>query len=165
MLKVIAAIFILYPLVELAALLYLGRATSVSFVLLVVVLTGILGVIVLRWQGYALVQRARKQMENREIPSLPIMDGFMIFIAAMLLIFPGVIGDVIGFSLLIPPVRRWYIAAISWYLKKRFHIHKRTTVVSTDGSGERTVVVDSEVLDGSAKVIDEQASSRPPNLP
>lgn len=165
MLRLIAAIVVFYPLVELAALLYLGRATSVSLVLLIVVLTGLLGIAVMRWQSYSMVTKARQQMAKGEVPSVKLLDGFMLFVAAVLLILPGVIGDLIGFSMLFPPVRRFYLAAITWYLKTRFRMAGTSTIVTTDSTGHRTVVVDSQVVEGSAQAIDEKQRHLPDSVP
>jgi UPF0716 protein FxsA len=46
------------------------------------------------------------------MPAASLVDAMMIFVAGVLLITPGMMTDVIGFSLLVPPVRA--------FLRKRF---------------------------------------------
>ena len=39
------------------------------------------------------------------------LDSYVVIMAGLLLIIPGLISDVIGLLLLVPPVRRWASAA------------------------------------------------------
>jgi UPF0716 protein FxsA len=51
-----------------------------------------------------------------EVPGRELVDGVLLFVAGILLVVPGFIGDVIGLALLFPPTRsliRW--AAALWF--------------------------------------------------
>jgi UPF0716 family protein affecting phage T7 exclusion len=45
------------------------------------------------------------QLAQGKPPTNELLDGLMILIAGALLITPGILTDIVGFSLLVPPVR------------------------------------------------------------
>jgi UPF0716 protein FxsA len=100
-------LFIAVPLVELYLLLRLADITSVGTTILVVVVTGIVGSLLAKQQGWIAWLRFREAMLERRIPSAEIADGLMVVFAAALLLTPGLLTDLVGFLLLIPPSRRW----------------------------------------------------------
>jgi UPF0716 protein FxsA len=110
------------PLVELGLLLTLGKYTSVSFTLAFVILTGIAGAVLLRYQGWQTFRNVQRDLSQGQLPAESLADGLMILIAAVLLMTPGVLTDVIGFSLLIPAARRWYRAWVLAWLRRRIEV-------------------------------------------
>ena len=48
-------------------------------------------------------------MREGRIPLEPMLDSYVVIMAGLLLIVPGLISDAIGLLLLIPPLRRWFI--------------------------------------------------------
>jgi UPF0716 protein FxsA len=65
------------------------------------------------------------------MPGDSLVDGLMILVAGVMLITPGVLTDLLGFSLLIPPVR----AVLKRLVVARF---KHRIVVSGFSSGMRS---------------------------
>ena len=104
------------PLVELTLLLTMGQYTSVSFTLGFVIVTGILGAVLLRYQGLFAWRNVQQDLREGRMPTDSLLDGLMIIVAAVLLITPGVLTDLIGITLLIPPCRRFY----RWLLARWF---------------------------------------------
>ena len=66
-------------------------------------------------QAYNVLNKVKTQRIN---PVFTISHGFLIFIAGILLVTPGFITDIIGFSVLIPNVRALIILAILQRLNK-----------------------------------------------
>ena len=132
----------LLPLVELALLLTLSRYTSVSFTLAFVVLTGLAGALLLRYQGLQTFRNMRRDLSERRMPTDSLIDGAMILIAGVLLIAPGVLTDFVGISLLLPPCRRAYRRWITQWLKSRWHLQ----AYSSAGNVARSEVIDSYVV-------------------
>lgn len=99
------AAFILVPLVELYLLLWLADVTSIPVTIGVVVGTGILGSVLARREGLMAWFRFRSALAEGRVPSREIQDGLMIVFAAALLLTPGLLTDLLGFTLLIPPGR------------------------------------------------------------
>ena len=58
------------------------------------------------------------QLVKNEIPVYEIISGAALAFAALLLIIPGFLTDIIGFLLIIPVTRKFFISSISSRLKK-----------------------------------------------
>jgi len=99
-------LFVLTPLVELAILVYLGTIIGALYTILIVVATGILGAFMARNQGLTALSRIRGSIERGIIPSNEIFDGALIVVGGLLLLTPGIITDIVGFTLLVPQTRR-----------------------------------------------------------
>jgi len=99
-------LFILVPLVELSLLVYVGTVIGALYTIIIVVVTGLLGAVLSRRQGMAVLYRIRSNLEQGIIPSVEIVDGALILVAGLLLITPGMITDVVGFAMLVPYTRR-----------------------------------------------------------
>jgi UPF0716 protein FxsA len=108
-------IFVAVPLLELALLIKLGQWIGLWPTFAVIFLTAGLGLAILQQQGFKAFRLAAETMARGEPPVAAAIDGFMLMLAAGLLIAPGLITDAAGLLLLIPPVRR---SAAAWGLKR-----------------------------------------------
>jgi len=109
-------LFTVVPLVELVLLLVVADYTSWQFTLGLVLVTGILGAALARWQGTNCLRRIQNETAAGRIPGDALLDGVMILVAGAVLITPGVLTDLIGFALLIPPLR----SVLKGWLRRRF---------------------------------------------
>lgn len=104
-------LFVLIPLIELVLLSQLLLRTGLPVTLLVVLVTGVVGVSLTRQQGLKAWRAVHSQLAQGKSPTREIVDGVMILFAGAFLITPGLLTDCVGFSLLLPPVRnqigRW----------------------------------------------------------
>jgi UPF0716 protein FxsA len=98
-------LFTVVPLIELAILVWIGGETEWWVPILMVIATGVLGAALSRWQGFQVLRRIREDAAAGRVPADAMIDGFLILIAGILLVTPGVISDLLGVALLIPPVR------------------------------------------------------------
>jgi UPF0716 protein FxsA len=137
-------LFVFVPLADLVLLLYLSDVIGWQTSIGIVILSGIVGAWAAKLSFYSVQKRARAQLgaasgvtgaSGISGASDLLTDGAMIFFAAGLLLTPGFITDVVGFSLLIPPVRRWYKARVSRWFKKNFKI-KTMSMESMRHGGE-----------------------------
>ena len=99
-------LFTVIPLVELYLLIRLGTYLGVLDTLAVVIATGIVGGLLARSQGLAVLNRIRMELEEGRIPAESLFDGVMILVAGILLITPGLLTDGLGLCLLIPWTRQ-----------------------------------------------------------
>jgi UPF0716 protein FxsA len=99
-------LFTLVPIAELWLLLVISDKTSWQFTVLLVLVTGIVGASLARWQGWQTLAKIQQQAARGESPAGGLLDGMMILIAGTLLITPGILTDVVGFTLLFPPARQ-----------------------------------------------------------
>jgi UPF0716 protein FxsA len=99
-------LFIAVPLVELTLLIKVGEIIGIGATILLVVSTAVIGVSLLKRQGLAAMARARETVEAGEFPIESVVDGACLLVAGAFLITPGLLTDTVGFSLLIPALRR-----------------------------------------------------------
>jgi UPF0716 protein FxsA len=121
MLRIWPLLFIIVPLVELYLIIEVGSVIGALWTVLLVVLTAVIGVSLLRVQGFSTLERARRNMEMGTVPAMEMMEGMMLAVGGALLITPGFITDTLGFLCLIPVTRRAMIA----YLMQRSTLHAR----------------------------------------
>jgi UPF0716 protein FxsA len=148
MLSRLLLLFIVVPLIELALLLQLAKRTSPILTLTLVIATGALGAILARQQGVRVLLQIRRQLNAGRLPTRALLDALMIFVAGALLVTPGILTDLFGFSLLIPACRRRYRT----WLAKRFQSSVTLHVRGNRGARNDP---DSMVLDGTAKPVEE----------
>lgn len=105
-------LFIIIPLIELYFIIVVGDMIGAIWTVLLVLLTAVIGVNLLRFQGMSTLARAQRNMAQGSMPAMEMMEGIALAIAGVLLITPGFITDTIGFLLLIPASRRAIIRYI-----------------------------------------------------
>lgn len=98
-------ILLLVPVVEIYVLISVGSVIGAIPTIALVVCTALLGVMLLRFQGWTTLQRARLSMARGQVPAMEMMSGVVLLIAGILLLTPGFITDALGFLLLVPAVR------------------------------------------------------------
>ena len=103
----LALLFILIPIIELALLIRVGQWVGLWPTLGLVVATGVVGAALARAEGLRALVNFRKEVAEGRLPDRPILDGLAILVGGALLLTPGLLTDVAGFSLLLPPSRRW----------------------------------------------------------
>ena len=109
MLKVFFLLFLLIPLVELYVLIQVGGVIGALPTVLLTITTAIVGVVLMRTQGLATMQRAQVAMNSGTPPQMELMEGVFIFLGGVFLFVPGLISDALGLLFLIPFVRQFLI--------------------------------------------------------
>lgn len=109
------------PIVEIALFIKVGQAIGLFPTLALVIGAAVLGGLLLRQQGMSVLARLRDNVNSGRLPGRAIADAMMIGVAALFLILPGFLSDVVALALLLPPVRSWLYAALA----------SRVTVVDT----------------------------------
>ncbi|SMQ85984.1 UPF0716 protein FxsA [Devosia lucknowensis] len=113
MARFIAIGFLLLPLIEIALFVIVGRAIGVFPTLGLVILGAVAGAMLLRQQGLGVVSRLRSNVRAGTIPGRTMFDAMLIGLAAILLVLPGFLSDMVALALLIPPVRGWMFKALA----------------------------------------------------
>lgn len=117
--------FIFVPLVDLVVLLRIGRELGFWPTLAVVILTGVVGATLARWQGLQTLTGIQASLSAGNIPTTQLADGALILLAAALLLTPGFLTDLAGLLLLIPPARAVFRRLLGRHFKARvemFHV-------------------------------------------
>lgn len=122
--KLLIPIMIIFPALEIGVLLWSGFRLGVWNTVLLIMLTGILGVFFARKQGFEIMQKMMTALQNGHPPGEVLLDGFCVMMGGILLILPGFISDIMGFIFLLPPTRALVKPFLIKWLKNRA---KRTT--------------------------------------
>jgi len=110
--------------------------------------TAVVGAWLARQQGWRTWAHIRTELEAGRLPTTALLDAVMIFVAGALLLTPGMLTDLFGFSLLLPPCRRWYRKWLSRWLGQRFRIDTDFPFsASPSAEGDRDRIIDSYVVD------------------
>lgn len=105
-------LFLIVPLIEIALFIQIGGFIGLGWTLLIVILTAVIGTILVRSQGLAVLNRLRMSMEELRDPTEPLAHGAMILFSGALLLTPGFFTDAVGFLLLVPGIRHAIFDAI-----------------------------------------------------
>lgn len=123
-------LFIVIPLVELYLIIKVGGYIGAFWTVMIVIMTAVIGVNLLRMQGFNTLRRAQQNMEQGMMPAMEMMEGIVLAVGGALLITPGFLTDTLGLLCLIPVSRR---AMIRWFIGRGsvqmhgFHGHGAST--------------------------------------
>ncbi len=101
-------LFTLVPLVELYILIKVGGLIGALNTILIIVVTGIAGAYLARSQGFKVVKRINRAIEEGRTPANELLDGLFILIGGFTLLTPGFLTDLLGLSMLFPLTRTLY---------------------------------------------------------
>jgi UPF0716 protein FxsA len=104
-LALLATLFVVLPVAELALLLRVGRTLGFWPTLGLVLFTGVLGAALARREGTRTLGALRSEVARGGLPGRAILDGASILVGGALLLTPGFLTDALGFALLFPPTR------------------------------------------------------------
>ena len=91
--------------IEIAGFIIVGKYIGVLATLLLIILSMILGFALLKIQGITLLTKVRSELSAGHIPDRELAHGALMMLAAILLIIPGFVSDIIGLLLFIPFIR------------------------------------------------------------
>ncbi|WP_036709972.1 FxsA family protein [Paenibacillus pinihumi] len=106
--KWVIGLLLILPIIEVWGIIkvsaWIGGWPTFFFILL----TSATGVYLARREGLRVFLEAQRQMQSGQIPGLMMLDGLCVLLGAFLLIVPGFITDLVGFSLIFPLTRPYY---------------------------------------------------------
>jgi UPF0716 protein FxsA len=111
---------IVIPALEIALFVLSGKLIGVWSTVALIILTGMIGVHLVKQQGLAVVEEAKRELSYGRLPSGAILDGICVLIGAILLITPGFFTDIVGVFLLLPVTRSIIKPYIARWLKSFF---------------------------------------------
>jgi UPF0716 protein FxsA len=103
--RVPMVLFLLAPLLEIASFILVGQAIGVLATLALVMLSAVVGIVLLRFQGAGILRRLQTEAQRGIDPGRELVHAALLAVAAFLLIVPGFFGDVIGILLFLPFIR------------------------------------------------------------
>ena len=107
------------PAVEIYLIIKVGAVIGAFNTILLIFFTAITGVYFAKIAGLSTLKSGLNQLVKNEIPIYEIISGATLAFAALLLIIPGFLTDIIGLLLIIPITRKFFIRSISSKLNKK----------------------------------------------
>ena len=101
------------PLVEIYLLIKVGGIIGAFNTIFLIFFTAIMGVYFARLEGLNAIRSGFSQLVKNELPIYEIISGAALAFAALLLIIPGFLTDLVGFLLIVPVTRKFFIRPIS----------------------------------------------------
>jgi UPF0716 protein FxsA len=157
-------LFTLVPLVELYLLITIGGSVGVAPTIAMIALTGILGAWLAKREGRKTLASYQQAVTQGKLPEDGIVSGLLVLVGGVLLIAPGVLTDVVGLALMIPPFRRAVAKLITRRVEARIRSGELQVMhigsgpgfgpgfgAPTEGNGRAPGVVDVEVIDVEAR--------------
>jgi UPF0716 protein FxsA len=115
-LALLAVLFLVVPIAELAVIVRVAGAVGVAPTLLVLIAVSVLGAWLVKREGIGIWRRIQRQIGAGQVPGKELVDAFLVLFAGVLLLTPGFLTDALGILLLLPPVR----AVVRVTLLRRF---------------------------------------------
>ena len=107
------------PAIEIYLMIKVGGVIGALNTILLIFFTSITGVYFAKLAGLNTLRSGLSQIVKNEMPIYEIISGAALAFAALLLILPGFLTDIIGFLLIIPITRNFFIKSISSKFKKK----------------------------------------------
>ena len=107
------------PLIEIYLMIKVGAMIGAFNTIFLIFFTAITGVYFARLAGLNTIRSGFNQLIKNEIPIYEIISGAALAFAALLLIVPGFLTDLIGFLLIIPTTRKFFIKIITSKFNKK----------------------------------------------
>ena len=107
------------PAVEIYLIIKVGGVIGALNTILLIFFTAITGVYFAKIAGLSTLKSGFNQIVKNEIPAYEIISGAALAFAALLLIIPGFLTDIVGFLLIIPITRKFFIKSISSSLHRK----------------------------------------------
>ena len=112
---VLAAAFVVVPLVEIWAILQVGQLVGPWWTILLLVLDSMVGAWLIKREGGRAWRALREALQGGRMPAREIADGALILIGGTLMLSPGFVLDVAGILLILPftrPVARRLLTTV-----------------------------------------------------
>ena len=106
------------PAIEIYLMIKVGGTIGAFNTILLIFFTAITGVYFAKIAGLNTLRSGINQLVKNEIPVYEIISGAALAFAALLLIIPGFLTDIVGFLLIIPITRKFFIRSISSNFKQ-----------------------------------------------
>ena len=115
-------IIIFIHVIEIYLLIKIGAQIGAITTILLILSTAVVGVYYAKYEGLNTLKAGFNQLRQNKSPTYEMLSGAAIAFAAVLLIIPGFVTDLVGFLLIFPLSRRFMFNSL---FKKFNHISKK----------------------------------------
>ena len=111
--------FVAIVFAEIATFIVIGKWLGVFPTLLLILLTSVLGVYLVKKRGTKSLQSIQTSIAQGQAPGVAIIEAFMMFVGAVLLITPGFLTDIIGLMMFTSFTRNLFKPVIFMWLRRK----------------------------------------------
>ena len=123
---------ILVPVIEIYLLIKIGSQIGALTTIFLIFTTAIVGIYYAKYEGLNTLKSGFLQLSKNQSPTFEMLSGAAIAFAALLLIIPGFLTDIVGFLLIFPLSRKLLFN----FLSKKYNHTKRKNNNFIDGEFE-----------------------------
>lgn len=116
---IVLGALVVLPIVEIALIIEVSRATNLPVTIGLTILTAVLGAAIIKRQGRAAAEEYRAAIGAGQVPTRATVDGISLLLAAPFLLTPGFVTDAVGFAMLVPAVRHAAARAVLRRARRR----------------------------------------------
>lgn len=132
---IIPLLLLTIPILEIAVFIFIGGQIGIFPTLAMIFVTAVIGTILLRLQGFALIAKIQGEMQANRLPGRELAHGAMLLAAGILLLTPGFVTDSVGFLLFVPLFRDALFAFFASRMKDAVVMQKTTFGAGSGPSG------------------------------
>ncbi|MCP4500801.1 MAG: FxsA family protein [Deltaproteobacteria bacterium] len=112
-------LFTVVPVLELWLFMEVGGFLGIGGTLALILTTGALGAFLARTEGLRVLKSWQGALAEGRLPEDGVVSSLLVLVGGALLITPGMLTDVVGFALLMPPSRRVVASWLVRFAEKR----------------------------------------------
>jgi UPF0716 protein FxsA len=127
-------LLILIPAIEIFLFIKIGSQIGAITTILLIFITAIVGVYYAKYEGLNTLKSGFMQIKKNKTPTYELVSGAAIAFAALFLIIPGFATDILGFLILFPVTRNFFLEKFFFKFKKQENEIKKNKFI--DGEFE-----------------------------
>ena len=106
-------LILLVPIIEIYLFIKIGSQIGAFNTISLIFITAVVGIYYVKYEGLNTLKSGMKQLVNNELPIYEIISGAALAFAALLMILPGFLTDIIGLLIIFPWTRKIFLKKIS----------------------------------------------------
>ena len=127
-------LLILIPAIEIFLFIKVGSQIGAITTILLIFITAIVGIYYAKYEGLNTLKSGFMQIKKNRTPTYELISGTAIAFAALLLIIPGFATDILGFLIIFPVTRNFFLEKFFFKFKKQENEIKKNKFI--DGEFE-----------------------------
>ena len=108
-------------LIEGLLLILLGRESGLLGTILLSSVTAVGGLWLMREEDFSIWTLVEVELQQHRLPTDELWQAFLLWLAGVLLLVPGVLTDALGLSLTVPDIRSALIDQLNRYFRQRWN--------------------------------------------
>jgi UPF0716 protein FxsA len=128
----ILLLIILIPAIEIYLFIKIGSQIGAITTILLIFTTAIVGIYYAKYEGLNTLKSGFSQINKNKAPTYEMLSGAAIAFAALLLIIPGFTTDILGFLIIFPISRNFFLKKFFYKFKKKQNKAEKNNFIDGD---------------------------------